>query len=153
MKESDIKSTIRPIDILFIICVYCRSTGGTWCGCSKPASSTSRTLTCATRPSRGGDTLYIHYTISTALYFPYLQHYIHIYTISTVLYLHHIYCSIFTISRLAPLSFTQFVLPFLILAGGLASAAAAFLCEITRWRNKVQHQGKNRKMTRAWKDY
>ena len=68
-------------------------------------------------------------------------------------YLHHIYCTIFTISRLAPLTFTQFVLPFLLLAGGLASAAAAFLCKITRWRYKVQHQGKNRKMTWPWKDY
>ena len=90
-----------------------------------------------------------HYTYTI----PYLQHYIHIYTISTVLYLHHIYCTIFTISRLAPLTFTQFVLPFLLLAGGLASAAAAFLCEITRWRYKVQHQGKIRKMTWTWKDY
>ena len=152
MKESDIKPIILPI--YYLLCVYCRSTGGTWCGCSKPASSTSRTLTCATRPSRGGDTLYIHYTISTELYLPYLQHYIRIYTISTALYtpylLHYIY---HIISRLAPLTFTQFVLPFLLLAGGLASAAAAFLCEITRWRNKVQHQGKIRKMTRAWKDY
>ena len=74
--------------------IYRRSTGGTWCGCSKPASSTSRTLTCATRPSRGGHTLYIHYTISTELYLLYLQHFIfHIYsTISTPYlqyYIHH----------------------------------------------------------------
>ena len=86
-------------------------------------------------------TLYhIYSTISIST--PYLQHFIF-----------HIYCIIFTISRLAPLTFTQFVLPFLILAGGLASAAAAFLCEITRWRYKVQHQGKIRKMTWAGKDY
>ena len=88
-QTSDRQSTILPM--YYLLCVYCRSTGGTWCGCSKPASSTSRTLTCATRPSRGGVTLYIHYTISTALYLPYLRHFIfhlqhYIYTISTVLY-------------------------------------------------------------------
>ena len=99
-----------------------------------------------------------YYTISTELYLPYIQHFIfHIYntiSISTQYLEHyiHIYCIIFTISRLAPLTFTQFVLPFLLLAGGLASAAAAFLCEITRWRYKVQHQGKIRKMIGTWKD-
>ena len=135
----------------YLLCVYRRSTGGTWCGCSKPASSTSRTLTCARRPSRGGHTLYIHYTISTELYLLYLQHFIfHIYSTISTPYLHS---TIFTIPRLAPLTFTQFVLPFLVLAGGLASAAAAFLCEITCWRNKAQHQGKIRKMTWTWKDY
>ena len=65
----------------------------------------------------------------------------------------YLHSTIFTIPRLAPLTFTQFVLPFLVLAGGLASAAAAFLCEITCWRNKAQHQGKIRKMTWTWKDY
>ena len=90
MREEDTTTSLKPfikietytiLPIYYLLCVYCRSTGGTWCGCSKPASSTSRTLTCATRPSRGGDTLYKHLTI------PYLLN-----------YTFHIYRTLFSIS-------------------------------------------------------
>ena len=146
-EESDIRPTIHnPSNILFIMCLpqeYGRHLVRLQQAGLINLENTHLRHEAEQRRGHIIHTLYHIYctipTISTTLYFPYLQHYI--------------YSTIFTIPRLAPLTFTQFVLPFLVLAGGLASAAAAFLCEITCWRNKVQHQGKIRKMTWTWKDY
>lgn len=146
-KESDIRPTTdNPSDILFTAGV--RAAPGA-AAASRPHQPREHSPAPRGRAEAG-----THYTYTI----PYLLNYTYyiyntLFSISTALYLHHIYSTIFTIPRLAPLTFTQFVLPFLVLAGGLASAAAAFLCEITCWRNKAQHQGKIRKMTWTWKDY